>query len=347
MVGRSDWIVAQAQIPVVRNLLITEAYHELGEELDRRLDSTEAMWCHFGCWASKTAGTFIRKEFVPSFLEALPRSILFLRSLESLVDQIAGEVSGHITEGNLKVFAELGPFFSELIECLPGPAQLDETRLQALIDRLAPGRSIDGGQDLLREACGHLRELTQTSDADRKAELTLWISCLVGLHEQIRLQPHIAGALDAPVEVTLLDLWNAQNGWIQRLLPRALTQAFASFIDRRIQRAWEYFATWELMVLQIGAETLHLGRDLPRSPFPAGLTEIADPQLRELLRRFDPNLKTTVGSGAENWTILNDRMGYIVELFRVRQSSPVLHEPPFTEAQRKAMLELRLPSGKL
>src|SRR5262245_51870030 len=59
-------IVQLDESPVLRNLLITQCYHDLSLELGRVLGSVDVNWCTFAVWASKTAGRFIRNEEVPA-----------------------------------------------------------------------------------------------------------------------------------------------------------------------------------------------------------------------------------------------------------------------------------------
>jgi hypothetical protein len=47
--------------PIIRNLQITQAYHELSAALVKRAGSS-ANWCAFAIWASKQAGQTIRRE---------------------------------------------------------------------------------------------------------------------------------------------------------------------------------------------------------------------------------------------------------------------------------------------
>jgi hypothetical protein len=55
-----DRIVALGD-PIVRNLQITQCYHELASTLATMTGST-ANWCTFATWASKQAGQTIRRE---------------------------------------------------------------------------------------------------------------------------------------------------------------------------------------------------------------------------------------------------------------------------------------------
>jgi hypothetical protein len=48
--------------PIVRNVLITRSYHDLGRHMRTVLGGQDANWLTFGTWASYTAGRFIRGE---------------------------------------------------------------------------------------------------------------------------------------------------------------------------------------------------------------------------------------------------------------------------------------------
>jgi hypothetical protein len=52
-------------------------------------------------------------------------------------------------------------------------------------------------------------------------------------------------------------------------------------------------------------------------------------------------------TGATDWSVLEQRMNYIVNLFRSRQRHPALLNPPFTAAQLDELRAGGLPSGPL
>jgi hypothetical protein len=82
----------------------------------------------------------------------------------------------------------------------------------AAFDRFAEGLALRtgpsdaGGQDTLRQAIGHYYDAMFQPDPKRRAEVMLLANFKVGLHEQIRLQPHIAGAMNAPVTEDLFEV---------------------------------------------------------------------------------------------------------------------------------------------
>lgn len=52
--------------PVVRNLQITQSYHQLSAALNERDGGVDVAWTAHATWASKQAGSFIRGEEVPA-----------------------------------------------------------------------------------------------------------------------------------------------------------------------------------------------------------------------------------------------------------------------------------------
>ncbi len=63
--------IAAVSDPVIRNLQITQAYHELAAAVAARVGG--ANWCTFATWASKQAGQTIRKEDLAHLLEGAGR----------------------------------------------------------------------------------------------------------------------------------------------------------------------------------------------------------------------------------------------------------------------------------
>src|SRR3990172_5182182 len=60
--------IASLADPVIRNLQITQCYHELSAALAERT-GLSANWCTFAAWASRQAGQTIRKEDLVRALE--------------------------------------------------------------------------------------------------------------------------------------------------------------------------------------------------------------------------------------------------------------------------------------
>ncbi|WP_437547351.1 hypothetical protein WME97_45370 [Sorangium sp. So ce367] len=361
--------------PVLCNLLITQCYYEISAELVKLLGGRNAHWCTFATWASKTAGRFIRNEDVPAVLRQLilsdedEREVISQRAgiamgrgkggphvggvnlltpwwghgldLMEIPERILRELSSDIALGNLKVFEELGPLFVRMIQVYRECPRPGDAQLAALLDGLKPGQSREGGQGPLRGAVVRYHEAMLTEDQDRKAELILLANALVGLHEQVRLQPYIARALNAPVRC-LRDALGVPG----RHLPEALRSVIREQAEK-VQAVWRLLATKEMMTMRLPDELLDLGHDLRAPPdltlHFAELATIDDRELFDLLSEYDAHDQMTSGYGAEDWASLPERMSYILELFRNRQQCNRLFQPPFSPDQRANIVAGRVP----
>jgi hypothetical protein len=199
--------------PVMRNLWITTAYHDLASSLTHGLGATNLSWCAFAAWASKTAGISIRADRLRGFVRsAVSRSEAFRHALEVLAERVPDDVeaaiedallaavddtvdvvSERVARGNVMVFEELGPPFARLMVTLGDPsahAAFLES-VVAIDDKPEP-------TEQLRQAFRHYLESTKTTDLHRRAEHVLLANGLIGVAEQMRLQPVIQDALDAP-----------------------------------------------------------------------------------------------------------------------------------------------------
>lgn len=376
--------IAAIADPVLRNLQITQCYHELAAALAERL-GREANWCTFATWASKQAGSTIRKEDMPRTLEAelsgidsgklvaqfagAARRIGVRLKQQKLIDLLwrafnpessfthAGEA---VARGNLKVFAEIGHEFARFIEtCLPDTA-FDQAHLDAFLADLRPGPPPDG-QDSLRQAFeSYYLALFETQPGARSERLLLG-NLLIGFHEQTRLQPEIVAALEAPVIApqdfarNLLQAYYPRSSWLAGSVLFVLRAAgglvgFDAFIAeylRGARRQAQFLVTRTMMSIEVPpGRRLRLGEDLAQ-PFPASLQHIADPDLAALLARIDPTPDSTSASGAVYWGDLPDRLHFIADLFRAFQTDPELFSPPFTPDQVAALRAGRLPTGRL
>lgn len=329
----------------IRNLKITQCYHDLSRDIAPLVGQGDANWCTFATWASKTAGRFVRNDTLSkSLLDAFGQSstytpVFAALDTQALLDpvyEVIETISRHITAGNLKVFTELGPIFEHMIAAFRGQAQLSD-----LLNSLKPGTTTTGGQDALRSAITHFHEAMNEGNLARKAEKVLLANAQVGEHEQIRLQPHIEKALNAPISETLRSLVPSANGSLQWVL------AFA--IDP-IAQSWREIVTSFLMQLTLPDGPLQLGAGLPPPPgqsslFPPVLQQINDNELRTLLTRYGALNPTN--SGVADWADLDQRMRFILTFFRSWQRHPRLFEQPFTSGQRQDIAADRMPKGDL
>ncbi|MCX2946844.1 hypothetical protein [Lentzea sp. NEAU-D7] len=385
VVGEVEEISAHAD-PVVRNLRITHCYHRLSRALAARTGGA-ANWCTFAVWASKQVGQTIRQEdlarAVGHLLKSSPEVAagvdLVVRGLRRGVPQEVlvrahgvvrqavvttarlDDVSAAAARGNLKVFEEIAREFARfLAEFGDEAAARDERRIQEFCDALRPGEPPEG-QRYLRQAFTRYHRAMTTQDAKRRAELLLLANVEVGLHEQTRLQPEIAAAMQAPV----VDPRELERRLFDLLLPgnrvvRWLRLALLTVLGRRtaVRIASEHLAdqaravvrvavTRHLMSLALpGGELLDLADDLPAT-FPPLLAELSDPELRALLEIVDPTPDSLAGTAARDWADLPDRMHYIADMFRCHALRDDLLGAPFTPEQVEALQAGRRPGGAL
>lgn len=341
--------------PVLRNLRITQCYHDLSAALARVIDPGNANWSSFATWASRTAGVSIRDEELPRVVLELLRDEARLRprlgrfhtwiyrhtgakvDLPQQARDTIRRVSEEVADGNRKVFAELAPLFARFVGVLASPAAERGPRLQAFLADLRPGPSDRDGQDTLRHAFASYATAAEESDAATRAQLILLANCQIGLHEQTRLQEDIEGAMNAPVAAFVTD------GVGRLLLIRLAFVLLGPFGIRRerlrgaIQDEWQRVATrFSLRLSLPGGRVLPLGGDsIPwPSQVPGPLRTLSHPELVALLERFDDDTQRLRTRGADNWSRLSDRMGFICELFRAEQQNGSLFDQPFSDAAR-------------
>ena len=110
-------------------------------------------------------------------------------------------------------------------------------------------------------------------------------------------------------------------GAVERLLAKQLAHTFRSLVTR------------SMMTLRLPYGEVRLGVDVPRLPnhqmSPYVLQELELPELVALVERFDGSPGSLSDSRASGWGNLDDRMTFIVDLFRSRQRSLELFGQPF------------------
>jgi hypothetical protein len=101
-----------------------------------------------------------------------------------------------------------------------------------------------------------------------------------------------------------------------------------------------------MMVLTLPGRVLALGTSLA-DRYPPELADPAEPELKELLARFEPVPPEIDDCGARDWSDLHQRMHYIVHLFRAFHLNEQLAEPPFSAAQVASISHGVIPDGDL
>ncbi len=350
---------------VLRNLKITQCYHDLSVGLAKVIDPDNANWCTFATWASKTAGISIRDQALPKALlrflkdEAQlrpklgPVTLWIYQQTWSKVDffeqarNTIRRVSEEVAEGNLRVFAELAPLFLRFTEIMARTEDQPGILRQFLAD-LKHGPTDHEGQELLRQAFSNYAMAANAIDIKAKAQLMLLANCQIGLHEQTRLQDDIQAAMDAPVVVVITD-GLGRLLWI-RLAFILLSPFGVSREHLRItfQNEWQRIATRSAMNLSLpGGRVLPLGRKTIPWPthIPEMLQALDNSDLITLLQQYDDDLDILRTKGADNWSKLSDRMGFICALFRSSQQNADLFDQPFSQSAREEIMRGNIPAN--
>ncbi|MCE7925076.1 MAG: hypothetical protein DYG98_18640 [Haliscomenobacteraceae bacterium CHB4] len=360
--------IAEMSDPALRNLHITQSYHELSLVFSKRTGPC-ANWCTFATWASRQAGQTIRKEDLVKALEnnlaaapSLGQSINDL--IESLLEKGArmdkhsivklvwetldpkaamNRASDAVARGNQKVYAEIGREFARFLETCGNDNAYDDENIGRFCDTLKPGDPPDG-QQYLKQAFKGYYEAFFEPDNKKKAELILLANIEIGFHEQTRLQPEIAEGMEAYVtdpkqfKDKLIRVLFPNQSWITSLIsmfrryfnmPTPLDIAAEKFATEARRRI-RLFLTARMMELGFPQGVrLHLGKDL-KANFPPDLQNLTYPDLIALLKKIDPTPDNLADTGAIDWANLYDRLHFIADLFRCYQETPdLLLEPPF------------------
>lgn len=350
---------------VRRNLQITQSYHELSTALDAYLGDRDVSWCCFATYASKQAGRFIRNEEVPAPLRRFFRPLarepwrwltlrgwLHASKFFTYARMTVDDISHSVGEGNRLVYAKLAPLFADFLVFLAAHPEPDDEGWAAFITSLEADPSND---EKLSAAFTALYTAAFEHDPQQRAEHVYLANILIGWHEQIRLQEAIDGALRAPIRRALAD---PARRYTKVPLPLALRQAIAAGFRllfgpwiRKLEDDWLRVATSCFMSLGSPSEELRLGDDLPPLPdgemYPLPLRDPTLPTTLETLATLDYTPHTLRGSGAGDWTLLEDRMNYVVDYFRSRQQSRSLLQAPYTAAQVAAIHRGELAIGPL
>jgi hypothetical protein len=377
---------------VIRNLQITQCYHELAAAMAARVSAPVgapiggANWCTFATWASKQAGQTIRKEDFARLLENAVRSapahaqatsnvIAAVQTLGSqqsaaeaqetvwdVINPLAAvdRASDAVGRGNKKVFEEIGREFARFCATCLNDVTFDAGKIDRFCAELRPGDPPDG-QQYLRQAFARYYQAIFERDAVTRAQLLLLANIEIGFHEQTRLQPEIAEAMNAALidhkefRLRLIKALFPRNTRFVRLRlfllklfnrPRPLDTAIDRLLEEA-RRLAHLVITEYMMTIGLPHDViLHLGEDVP-AEFPLSLKHITLPDLQALLAQIDPTPDSPRESGAVDWAALPDRLHYIIDLFRCYHESADLLDPPFTTEQVATLKAGQLPEGRL
>ena len=363
--------------PVIRNLEITECYAELTAAMRARSGGA-ADWCSFATWASRQAGRTIRGEdlldrvdrilgrrsWLLAPIAALARLLLRkgLFQPQTALGRVVAAIhtpfdaferaSSACAAGNLKVFAEIGREFARFLAAVPPDAAESSTEFLSFAAHLRSGPPPDG-QDYLRDAFAHYQRQRRKSDPAARAAWMLLANVKIGLHEQMRLQPQIIAAVDAPL-ATAVDLGERV---LRAFMPvrrwpaavdraaAAIARAAAARLRREAIAVTQQAITESMMVLSLPTIVLSLARNLI-APVPATLA-VAPAFLGAFISDFDPCPAGGTACAATDWCDLGQRMHYVVHLFRAYAEDSTLFSRPFTPDQVAAFRAGLVPGGAL
>ncbi len=377
--------VASLNDPTIRNLLITQSYHELSLAISNRTGPC-ANWCTFATWASKQAGQTIRQE---DLSQALGRALKATPAISLAVADIAkaallkgsqmdkhritnlvwevvnpsaamSRASDAVGRGNRKVYAEIGFEFARFVQTCLEDTAYDASNISRFCDSLKPGEP-PNGQRYLRQAFPRYYQAFFEKNAKAKAELILLANLEIGFHEQTRLQPEIAEALEAAIEdprlfkSQLLDALFPNRRWVKYLgalfttftgRPTVLDLAIENFAAQARLRTRKFLTDYLMELGFPSGVHLKLGHDL-RGKFPEALQRLTNPVLVAFLQQVDPTTDDLRETGATDWASLPERLHFIADLFRCYHETPGLLMPPFEPAQVMALKNGAMPTGKL
>jgi hypothetical protein len=118
-----------------------------------------------------------------------------------------------------------------------------------------------------------------------------------------------------------------------------------------LKRAFETANTTLYATADLPDGRVHLGREIPtpsgESAYPDLLMTIDLPGLVTILRRFDALEAGSKRVRTHDWALLDQRMHFILQLFRSRQRDLVLFSKPFAEGQEAAIRAGQIPRGHL
>ncbi|WP_089936784.1 hypothetical protein [Candidatus Entotheonella palauensis] len=358
--------VAENPDRVVRNLQITQSYHEFTLAFDEFLGHRDGAWSMFATWVSKQVGHFIRNEEVPEPLRqflaldvqqrrlGLPplRRLLLNKPFLTYIRFTVDDVSYHLADGNRLVYANLGALFADFLILLRSHQGPDPMQLDAFLNRLSDDPI--NGEEIVR-AFTHFYHAIFETNPQIKAERMFMTNILIGLHEQVRLQEALDRTFQAPIRRALDD---PQRHLIPLPLPSLLRRTSATIIKRlmgplirRFEETLQRVITASLLTFATPTGQLDTDQDIPPLPngdmYPDALKRLTLLEAQDLVNELDYTPNTTRGSGARNWRQLGDRMNYIVDYFRSRQQERALLQAPFTPEQADAIRAGRLPAGPL
>lgn len=331
---------------ILRNYKITDGYHRLSLDLAEVLGATDVNWPAFGAHASKSAGFTIRKEEISSLpvasnlFSGAGRKII-PKFFIQFIDETLEWVSDSISDGNLRIYGDMAPVIVRFIEFMKTDHSSDRQKMLEFLSTLKPGQSEKDGQDLLGQAMLAWYDAAAEESPKRTSELMLIGNARMGLHEQIRIQPDIEQALGAPLKNRIGDelsrnvaTWTSKFPGFLKNSVRSSSGKIERITMERVSSLIRKVITKRMMMLRLPDLDLKLGSDVSvldkELIYPVTLKSLKEPELVQLFNEYAKNRSDVAGSGAADWVNLNDRMNFILHLFRSHQQNHSLYKIPLT-----------------
>ena len=337
--------ICQLRDDVYRNRWITFAYWDISRQL-RELVGANASWCTFSTWSSRTIGENLRLDKATRRIEELiydeQTSISVrdhpwvLRLQYRMTTRDNGDAQLALAMGNRIIFHEIGYAVIQLLDWVQKNHRFDLSAWRAYRTRevspypandLFPKADIEQlwhGLDCLYRASN------ARHDVD-KAELVLRGNVLLAAYEQRRADQLLKIALDprpgdlvravqADPHIRQLSLGKAKTAWPRR----AFAALFGAAMTRWVMALDVPLFGWTI-------RPVRLGYGIPRPPvgsryYPPAL-ETLRPELAALFQEYDESGGNPERCAARNWRRFDDRMKFIVNLFRSGQQDKNLYRP--------------------
>jgi hypothetical protein len=334
--------------PTLSNLKVTRAHYLLSLALREIVGAEGGANFHtWAVWGSRKAGVTIREEGLDRAL----REVTILASSTGLLSgfllgeglrswlprwsapvlSVAGALAGGwagrrwllsgrrqaaelMLEGNRTVLEDICSQTGRFVTWFAGSNGGDPASFDRFLEGFRPGKTEAGGQDLLRGAFTHYYRAARSGEMQKKQQECYFANCLAILHEHIRLQRYISGALP----------------WIVRRC-----------------------VTFRLMSYDVGPLRMAVSDDVPSLDgleYPESLRTFTDPELIAFLfgpDGLDRGGNRLAGTRTGDWTRLDQRMKYIVNLFRTLHLHPDVSAAPYTPRQLEQIRDGQVPPGLL
>ncbi len=355
--GMPVYAIPEFEDPLLRNELITHNYWRIASRCYAVMPGDDLVWPTFGSWASAQAGVYMR----------VGRSQLGRFAMLGG----ATKVTELLGRGNQLIFRDIGlPFtrFLDLIEETPAAELRSLIEGADVRDRLAGELGLNprsvfedpNGERLMVLAFEQYLRAHFETDREARSERIFVANGCVGLQEQTRVNCMIAALLDSVrINGSAKRMGGVLNGvrHLARIGSRAawpmLKPAMgiqAASIERQVsnldglfdaiiveERASQVLGTTLFMELELGNDRFDLSDDITGHRFAKGLERIDldAPDFREtleLVMAWDKTPDSTTGTAVSDWSALDERMHFIIDLFRVHQDDLRLRRHPLVDA---------------